>query len=92
MSLALKELSITSLKALARDIRAQVDSGLMNNKDAHDRINVISAVIMQKELEKIENDIQSEEFMTNEEYDEFLFREKDGISEGDELMTNGWEA
>ena len=92
MSLALKELSITSLKALARDIRAQVDSGLMNNKDAHDRINVISAVIMQKELEKIESDIQSEEFMTNEEYDEFLFREKDGISEGDELMTNGWEA
>jgi hypothetical protein len=84
---ALKDLTIPALKSLASDLRAQVDIGLLSRKDAHDRINVIAAVIMKKEMERIDDDIAE---MTNEEYDEYLFDEKDGVSEGDELMTNGW--
>jgi hypothetical protein len=44
---------------------------------------------MQKEMAKIEEDIAASD-LTNEEYDDYLFRESDGIPLGDELMTNGW--
>jgi hypothetical protein len=88
-NVSLKELSISALKSLAQDIRIQVGLGLFSNKEAHDRINVISVVLMQKEMAKIEEDIAASD-LTNEEYDDYLFRESDGIPLGDELMTNGW--
>lgn len=47
-------LSVSSLKSMVLDIRAQVQIGLMTSKDAHDRINCIAAVIMTKELDAIE--------------------------------------
>ena len=39
-----------ALKLLTVDIRAQVDAGLMNNKEAHDRINCVAAAIMTKQM------------------------------------------
>ncbi len=49
----LAELSVNALKNLVIDIRAQVSAGLMSNKEAHDRINKISAVIMMKEIDEM---------------------------------------
>lgn len=50
-------LSVSSLKSMVLDIRAQVQIGLMSSKDAHDQLNCIAAVIMTKELEGIEGEI-----------------------------------
>jgi hypothetical protein len=47
------KLSPDALKLLVRDARAQVDAGLMSRKEAHDRINCISAVLMTKEVEAL---------------------------------------
>ncbi len=82
----LEELSIDGLMNLAKDLRAQVGAGLLSNKEAHDKINAISIVVMKKQLK--ENGI-----MSDEEYEEYLWKEKEegGQSEGDELMTSGWE-
>lgn len=46
------ELSIDALKSMVVDVRAEVSAGLMSSKEAHDRINCISAVLMSKELEE----------------------------------------
>lgn len=46
-------LSIDALKAMVVDIRAQVSAGLMTNKEAHDQINCISAVLMTKQLDDL---------------------------------------
>ena len=46
------DLSIEALKSLVVDIRAQVSAGLMSHKEAHDKVNCISAVLMSKEMEK----------------------------------------
>jgi hypothetical protein len=43
-------MSIDSLRSLARDTRAQAQIGLLSSKEAHDRINSISAVILSKEV------------------------------------------
>jgi len=45
-------LSIPALKSMVIDIRAQVDIGLMDRKEAHDKINCLSAVLMHKQLEE----------------------------------------
>jgi hypothetical protein len=50
-------LSISTLKSMAIDIRAQVSAGLMCDKDAHARINCISAVLMTKQLPDLENEV-----------------------------------
>ncbi len=46
------ELSIDALKSMVVDVRAEVSAGLMSNKEAHDKINCISAVLMTKEMEE----------------------------------------
>jgi hypothetical protein len=46
-------LSIDALKAMVIDIRAEVSAGLMNQKEAHDRLNCVSAVLMTKQLEEM---------------------------------------
>ena len=47
----LSNLTIDALKALVINIRAEVNSGLLSSKEAHDRINAISVVLMTKEIE-----------------------------------------
>jgi hypothetical protein len=49
----LLEMSTDSLKALVIDVRAQVSAGLMTSKEAHEKVNCISAVLMTKEVEGI---------------------------------------
>lgn len=82
----LNSLSVSALASLAVDVRAQSLAGLMSSKEAHDRINVISIVLMRKQLEEMG-------VMSDEDYEEHLWKEKPegGQSEGDDLMTNGWE-
>jgi hypothetical protein len=46
------QLSIDSLRAMVIDVRAQVSAGLMPHKEAHDKVNCISAVLMTKQIEK----------------------------------------
>lgn len=79
-------LSIDGLMNMAKDLRAQVGAGLLSNQEAHDKINAISIVVMKKQLK--ENGI-----MSDEEYEEYLWKEQTegGQSQGDELMTSGWE-
>jgi hypothetical protein len=43
-----------ALYSLVSDIRAQVNSGLMSSKEAHEQINLISAVILTKDIEQSE--------------------------------------
>lgn len=47
-------LSIDALRALVEDTRIQVNVGLMSNKEAHDRINVLTIAILTKEIEASE--------------------------------------
>lgn len=47
------DLSTDALKSLVMDVKAQVDAGLMSRKEAHDRTNCISAVLMTKEVESM---------------------------------------
>jgi uncharacterized protein with von Willebrand factor type A (vWA) domain len=53
LSNELFKLTPEALKSLVKDARAQVDAGLMSRKEAHDRINCISAVLMTKEVEML---------------------------------------
>lgn len=39
-----------ALMSMVSDTREQVNAGLMSSKEAHDRINAISAVIMAKQV------------------------------------------
>lgn len=57
---SLGELTIDALKAKVKDIRTQVQLGLMNSKEAHDLINKIAAVIMQKQVAALEADNSGE--------------------------------
>lgn len=45
-------LSKESLMNLVKEYRSQVSAGIMCNKDAHDRINSISIVLMGREMEE----------------------------------------
>ena len=47
-------LSDMALKSLAKDIKAQEQIGLMSSRDAHDQLNCVSAVIMSKMVNNIE--------------------------------------
>ena len=47
-------MTISALRALVIDIRAEVSAGLMSRKDAHDKINCISVVLMMKEMDERE--------------------------------------
>ena len=47
--MTLFEMSLERLKSLPLMIRAEVDAGLMTSKEAHDRINQITVVILVRE-------------------------------------------
>lgn len=55
----LQELSIDALKTIPVELRAQVNAGLMSHQEAHDKINVVSAVLMVKELHGLDIDTSS---------------------------------
>jgi hypothetical protein len=55
-------MSAEALRNLVIDIRAQVNSGLMSNTEAHTAINKISAVIMLKEMNHIVKGGQDESY------------------------------
>ncbi len=83
---SLNHMSVNSLMNMVTDIRSQASTGLISKKEAHDQINDISSVVMRKQLEEMG-------LMTEEEHEEHLWKEPEhgGMSEGDDLMTNGWE-
>ena len=45
----LSMMSTQALKSLAIDIKSQVNAGLMSDGEAHEKINLISGVIMNRE-------------------------------------------
>ena len=65
------ELTIAALKEKANDIRAQYNKGLISREDAHAEINIISAVMAQKQLAQLESD------NSDEPQDEFAFGKED---------------
>lgn len=86
MRKSLNDMSVNSLMVMVSDIRSQASTGLISRKEAHDQINDISSIVMRKQLEEMG-------LLTEEEYEEHLWKEPEhgGMSEGDNLMTNGWE-
>lgn len=45
------EMSLSALRSLEIDIKAQLNSGLMTQSEAQDRLNIISAVILSRQNE-----------------------------------------
>lgn len=52
----LQTLSEAALHAVAGDIRAQEKIGLIHSKEAHDRLNCVSVVIMTKQIKRMEEE------------------------------------
>ena len=86
LNTVLNRLSVNSLMTFVADLREQANKGLISRKEAHDAINVISPIVMRKQMEEMG-------IMSEEKYEEHLWKEPEhgGMSEGDDLMTNGWE-
>jgi hypothetical protein len=83
---SLNHMSVNSLMNMVTDIRSQASTGLISKKEAHDQINDISSVVMRKQLEEMG-------IISEDDYEDRLWKEPEhgGMSEGDDLMTNGWE-
>jgi hypothetical protein len=43
-------MSNEALKSLAIDLKSQVNAGLMSDREAHEKINIISGIIMTREF------------------------------------------
>lgn len=82
----LDRFSVELLLEVVSDIRKQADNGLISRKQAHDVINFYTPYIMRRQMEEMG-------IMSEEKYEEHLWKEPEhgGMSEGDDLMTNGWE-
>jgi hypothetical protein len=55
----LSMMSTEALKHLATDIKAQVHAGLMSDSEAHQKINLISGVLMSREcMNLVKNNVE----------------------------------
>lgn len=61
------KLSIEALQSLVQDTRIQVSIGLMSRTEAHDRTNMLAAVIMTKQIEAM-NEAKNGLSATNSSY------------------------
>ena len=66
------EMTISALKSAADDIKAQALAGKMSREEAHKEINIISAVMAQKQLALLESD-----GTTDEATDDYGFGKED---------------